>query len=157
EGLLSLQDAASTDLRKAAWLDLAAPTAAEEGEVEAVLGINVPTRAEMEEIEISSRLFYESDAAFMTATLPSLTDTDEPELAPVTFVLGEQRLITVRYHEPRAFKTLPLRAAKVAVAGDDGTSVLVVLLELQIDRLADVLERAGRDIQVLSGQVFQRR
>jgi len=145
------------DLGAPVWLDLVEPSKEEERLVESARGLDVPTREDMEEIEISSRLYYEGSMAFMTATLPSYTDTDEPELAPVTFVLTDRQLITVRYHEPRAFKTLPLRAAKAPVAGEDGASVLVVLLELQIDRLADVLERAGRDIHTLSRQVFKHR
>jgi len=145
------------DLAEPVWLDLVEPSKDEERRVEANLGIDVPTREEMEEIEVSSRLYYEGATAFMTATLPAHTDTDEPMLAPVTFVLTGRQLVTVRYHEPRAFKTLPLRAAKAPVAGEDGASVLIILLELQIDRLADVLERAGREIHALSRQIFQHR
>jgi magnesium transporter len=154
QGRLRLE-VGGNSLADALWLDLVEPTQDEERQVEALFGINVPTRDEMEEIEISSRLYYEDDSSFMTATLPSNADGDEPLLAPVTFVLTRDRLVTVRYHEPRAFRTLPQRAAKVPVAGNDGASVLIVLLELQIDRLADVLERAGRDIHELSRQVFQ--
>ena len=91
------------------WIDLLEPSAEEEATIERALGIDVPTLEEMQEIEISSRLYFEDDAAFMTATLPSRTDTDEPLLAPVTFVLAGGRLVTVRYHEPRAFQTLPVR------------------------------------------------
>ncbi len=156
-GRLKAAPAAETALRDAVWLDLQAPDKAEEHAVEAALGVDIPTREEMEEIEISSRLYYDGDAAIMTATLPSHTDGDEPTLAPVSFVLSEDRLVTVRYHEPRAFKTLPMRAAAAPVAGSRGIDVLVILLELQIDRLADVLERAGRDINALSGQVFRRK
>lgn len=145
------------DLRTAVWLDLVEPTAEDERRVEEALGIDVPTREEMEEIEISSRLYEEGGAVFMTAILPERTDTDEPVLAPVTFVLAGGQLVTVRYHEPSAFRTLPLRAAKAQVAGADGASLLIVLLEMQVDRLADVLERNGRDIHGLSRQVFQRR
>jgi len=156
-GRLRYESPQGGNLSELVWLDLVEPTKEEEQLVEMALGIDVPTREEMEEIEISSRLYYENNASFMTATLPSYTDTDVPMLAPVTFVLTESQLVTIRYHEPRAFKTLPLRAAKAAVAGEDGASVLVVLLELQIDRLADVLERAGTEINVLSRRVFQGR
>ncbi len=145
----------SPNLAEPVWLDLIEPTPDEERAVETALGLEVPTREEMEEIEVSSRLYYEGSTAFMTALLPSHTDGDEPILAPVTFVLTDRQLLTIRYHEPRAFSTLPVRAAKSPVAGDDGASVLVVLLELQIDRLADVLERAGRETHGLSRQVFQ--
>jgi magnesium transporter len=117
----------------------------------------VPLREEMEEIEISSRLYYEDGAAYMTATLPALTDTDEPHLAPVTFVLAGERLVTVRYHEPRAFVTLAARAQRIAMGCNNGESVLTALLEIQVDRLADVLERISREVAQISKEVFLRR
>jgi magnesium transporter len=142
-------------LDEVAWIDLVAPSDEEEEELERRLGINIPTREEMQEIEISSRLYQENGAAFMTATLPAQTDGDHPQVAPVTFVLAGQRLITVRYHEPRAFKTFPMRAEKVATGCEDGASVLISLLEAVVDRLADVLERAGQDIDRISRGVFE--
>jgi magnesium transporter len=142
-------------LDRVVWIDLLNPSDEEEAALERHLGIDVPTREEMEEIEISSRLYYEDGAAFMTATLPAHTDGDDPQMAPVTFVLAGERLITVRYHEPRAFHTFPTRAEKVAMGCIDGEAVLVALLEAIIDRLADILERAGRDIDRISRSIFQ--
>ena len=139
------------------WIDLVSPSDEEEADLEARLGIDVPTREEMEEIEISSRLYQDGGAAFMTATLPAKTDQDYPVMAPVTFILAGERLITVRYHEPRAFVTFPLRASRVNLGCGSGEAVLVALLEAIIDRLADVLERAGHDIDAISRSVFQRK
>ena len=140
-----------------AWIDLFNPTAAEEQAVERALGVDVPTREDMEEIELSSRLYVEGGAAFMTATLPSATDSDDLQMAPVTFVLTANRLVTVRYHEPRPFRIVPAHANHGAIGCHDGAFVLVALLEAQIDRLADVLERASRDFAQISRTVFQRR
>jgi len=110
----------------------------------------------MEEIEISSRLYYEDGASFMTATLPAQTESNNPQMQPVTFVLTPNRLVTIRYHEPRAFKTFPVRAAKVAPGCETSEGVLVALLEAIVDRVADILERAGREIDLISRQVFSR-
>jgi magnesium transporter len=137
------------------WADLVCPTKEEEAEVEKWLGVGVPTREEMEEIEISSRLYIENGAYFMTATLPAKTDEDHPVMSPVTFVLSGSRLITVRYHEPRAFQTFPLRAEKVAIGCTNGETILISLLEAVVDRLADVLERIGHDIDTISHGIFQ--
>ena len=52
------------------WIDLLTPTPEEERALEGSLGVDIPTREEMEEIEVSSRLYPEDGAAFMTATLP---------------------------------------------------------------------------------------
>jgi magnesium transporter len=155
-GRLQLTKPDDADLQGAVWLDLFEPTKEEEAAVERALGIDVPMREEMEEIEISSRLYLEDNAVYMTATWPANTDGDDPHLAPVTFVLAGERLVTVRYHEPRIFQTFSSRASRAAIGCHNGEAVLVVLLEAQVDRLADVLERIGRDIAELSREVFQR-
>ncbi|WP_376703483.1 magnesium/cobalt transporter CorA [Mesorhizobium sp. ISC25] len=139
------------------WVDLFNPTKEEETTIETWLGIAVPTREEMEEIEISSRLYVEDGAYFMTAILPAQTEVDDPLMSPVTFVLAGNRLITVRYHEPKAFKTFPLRAEKVATGCTSGDTILIGLLEAIVDRLADILERAGRDVEAISRDIFQAR
>jgi magnesium transporter len=138
------------------WIDLFNPTPEEERTVSKVLGVEVPTREDMEEIEQSSRLYVQDHAAFMTATLPSATDGDDLQLSPVTFLLTRNSLVTIRYHAPRPFKSVPVHANRGAIECVDGAFVLVALLEAQIDRLADVLERANGDCGQISRVVFQK-
>lgn len=138
----------------AVWWDLSEPTPPEEQQLEAQLGLDLPTREEMMEIEATSRLYSEDGGHFMTVLVPSRTDGDDAVISPITFILIEHRLITIRYTEPRAFTTFPQRAAKADLGLGDGVSILLVLLESIVDRLADVLERAERDIDVISGHVF---
>ena len=142
------------ELERAVWIDMLEPTPDDEALLETAIGLDVPTREEMEEIEISSRLYVEDGAVFMTALLPSKTDTDEELMAAVTFVLARDKLVTVRYHSPRAFHTFPQRAEKVSVGCSDSASVLLGLLDAIVDRLADVLERAQRDIDTTSRNIF---
>jgi magnesium transporter len=141
---------------KVIWFDLFAPSREEEMAIERTVGIEVPTRDEMQEIEDSSRLYSEKGAFFMTANLPSQVETDAPQLAPVTFVLAGQRLVTLRYHEPRAFRTFSARAERSDLGCTDGATAMVGLLEVIVDRLADVLERIGREIELLSRTIFRR-
>ena len=54
-------------LAEAIWIDLSCPTEAEEDAVEAALGIDIPTREDMQEIEVSSRIYREAGALFLTA------------------------------------------------------------------------------------------
>ena len=95
---------------EAAWIDLFGPTAEEEAAVEAAFKIDIPTREELAEIEASSRLYQEDGATFMTATLIRRGDDGKPETQPVTFIVKDDRLITVRYSEPRAFPIFIKRA-----------------------------------------------
>jgi magnesium transporter len=138
------------------WFDLLAPTEEEETRLETLIGVDVPTLDEMAEIEDSSRLYLDEGAVFMTATLPAKADTGHPVPAPVTFILAGSRLITVRYETTRAFQSFPQRAERLDLGCNDGETVLMALLEAIVERLADVLEEAGRDIEALSREIFRR-
>ena len=89
---------------EAVWLDLLEPTVEEERLVEARLGVDVPTREEMREIETSNRLYEEAGGLYLTATIVTKLDTMLPENAQVTFILKGPRLVTNRYVD-----TLPFR------------------------------------------------
>jgi magnesium transporter len=139
----------------AVWIDLFNPTAAEDKAVEKLAGIAVPTRDEMQEIEISSRLYIENSARYMTATLMCQSDTDMPKTTPVTFILSGHRLVTVRYDEPRPFTLVENKLARSCVPGVTGEQVLMELLDAVIDRCADILERIGADVDTVSHDVFE--
>ena len=138
----------------AVWLDVTGPDRAEEESLEAALGVDLPTREDMEEIEQSSRLYAEDGALYMTVMLPAGSESDAPEVAPVTFVLTPRHLVTIRYHAPKAFEMFLQRATKGASDCNGVETITLSLLEVMVDRLADVLERVGRDIEVISRSIF---
>src|SRR6202522_2610668 len=155
----SLKKATITDLDKlpeaAVWIDLMRPTSAEDKAVERLAGIAVPTREDMQEIEISSRLYIENGARYMTASLMCAADTESPRISPVTFILSDHRLVTVRYDVPKPFMLVENKLARSAVAGINGETVLLELLDAVIDRCADILERAGADVDAVSHAIFE--
>ncbi len=140
----------------AIWIDLVAPTPGEDKIVEATVGVMVPTREEMAEIEISSRLYIENGARYMTATVLFNTETEKPGATAITFILTGQRLVTVRYDEPRPFTYLAGRLSKACSANTSGPIIMVELLDAIIDRAADILERLAADVDKVSGRVFER-
>lgn len=142
-------------LADAAWIDLVAPTREEEKFLEGLLGIELPTREDMEEIEISSRLYEEDGGIFMTVQLPSATEEETATMGPVTFVIVQGKLITIRYHDPRSFQIFASRAARTATAGENGETIFLALLETIVDRLADIIERAGRNVLPVSRGIFR--
>jgi magnesium transporter len=139
----------------AVWFDLVSPTLAEDKLLEQHLGIAVPTREEMQEIEVTSRLYVENGARYMTATLMCQSDTEVPKTTPVTFILSGHRLITVRYDEPRPFMMVGNKLARVCVPAVNGESVLMDLLDAVIDRAADILERIGAEVDQVSHDIFE--
>ena len=139
----------------AVWYDLVSPTQQEDKIVERKVGIAVPTREEMQEIEVTSRLYVENGARYMTATLMCQSDTDAPKTTPVTFILSGHRLITVRYDEPRPFMIVGHKLARICPAGASGETVLMELLDAVIDRAADILERIGVEVDQISHSIFE--
>ena len=140
------------------WVDLLDPTPEEDNLVESLLGFVIPTRAEMEEIELSARLYHEDGAEFMTMTALFKLDTDEPAKTPITFILKGTTLVTVRYAEPKPFLAFLVRAQKAkSVVCGSGEQVFLGLLEAMIDRTADALERVGNEIDHISRDVFRKK
>ena len=137
------------------WIDLVSPTVQEVKIVETLLGIAVPTREEMQEIEVSSRLYVENGARYMTATLMCHSDTVTPKTTPVTFILAGHRLATVRYDEPRPFAIVEHKLARACPAKVTGDAVLMDLLDAIIDRSADILERIGTEVDQISHDIFE--
>lgn len=140
------------ELDKSVWIDLVRPSKDEETAVERAFGIDVPTREETSEIELSSRLYAEDGAYFMTAMMLSHTDGDSVLLSPATFVLAGERLITVRYEEPRAIDTFVARCQKAGPITAE--HLLTGLLEALIERAGDVLERTGHELDMVSREIF---
>lgn len=139
----------------AVWIDLMTPTVQEDKLVEQLLGIAVPTREEMQEIEVSSRLYVENGARYMTATLMCQSDTATPKTTAVTFILSGHRLATVRYDEPRPFAIVEHKLARTCPPKVSGETVLIDLLDAVIDRAADILERIGAEVDQISHSIFE--
>ena len=117
--------------------------------------MQVPTLADMEEIEISNRLYRENGLEVMTVVLPGLSESRSPTSGPVTFILAPERLVTVRHHAPRPFETYPERADKSGPGCDRPERVFLGLIEDIIGRLADLLEGVGRSLDGVAGSVYR--
>jgi magnesium transporter len=155
EGALTAQTGLPRITEEVVWLDLLNPTPEEEEKVETALKIDVPTREEQQEIEVSSRLYQESGAYFMTATLVYQPEQGEAKTTPVSFILAGTRLVTVRYAEPRAFAIFAARCNRQETNLGKGTFVMMGLLDTIIDRLADFIERVQAEVETLSHSVFE--
>jgi magnesium transporter len=156
DGVLAARNDAQGIDNGSVWIDLLNPTKEEDVLVERALGIAVPTREEMAEIEASSRLYQEGGAHYMTAVVLFQPDAlNEPIVTtPITFILAGDRLVTVRYAEPRGIKMFLARVQKGDAACMSGAAVLTGLLEAIIDREADRVERIQAEVDQLSQSIF---
>ncbi len=137
------------------WIDLVNPTVQEDKLVEQIMGIAVPTVEEMQEIEVSSRLYVENGARYMTATLMCQSDSATPKTTPVTFILSNHILCTVRYDAPRPFAIVEHKLGRFCGPKVSGDSVLMDLLDAIVDRSADILERVAAEVDQVSHTIFE--
>jgi magnesium transporter len=140
----------------ARWIDLLNPSREEEKLVERLLGQNVPTREEMAEIEPSSRLYERQGAIFLTSSVLHGITGEEPDTSPVSFILTDQLLVTVRYVDPMPFIRFYEHLCAEPELGSDALSILVRLLDTIVDRLADELESTAKQMEDVSGQIFRK-
>jgi magnesium transporter len=144
-------DAPLTD---AVWIDMYRPQPEQVALVRA-LGIDVPSLEDMEEIEISNRLYREDGVDYMTVVLPGQSLDKDQISSPVCLIVAPHVLVTVRYHAPRPFETFPDRAGR-SMAGCGATEpVFLGLLEDITGRLADILEASGKALDAVSHSVFR--
>ena len=142
-------------LRTAVWIDLLSPTPEESALVEDVTGLQVAARADLEEIESSSRLSYEDEALYLSLPLVTRTDTLDPITSPIGFALSPDHLLTIRFTESRVIEHLADRGPHEQPIGDGAVNVFAIVLEALVDRLADILERINADLDGISRRIFQ--
>jgi magnesium transporter len=141
---------------EATWVDLEEPTSEEEALVERCIHMDVPTESEMSEIEPSSRLYERNGALYMTVSVLIGVEDGQPTTTPISFVLTEKRLVTVRYATPKPVRAFSEHARRDPDLVRDAPTALVRMLDALIDRLADELETVSRDMEQLSAQIFHK-
>lgn len=139
----------------AVWLDLLNPNPAETRRAEELMGVDLPTREQMAEIEESSRLKRLSNAQMMTVLALVWADTDRPRVAPVTFVLTPDRLATLHHIDPQPMLAFRRRVSHRGHTAVTAEQVLISLLEALIERIAAVLRRTALDLDELAAGSFR--
>ncbi len=138
----------------AIWVDLLEPTREEELLAEKFIGSNIPTRAELSEIEPSSRLYQKRGKAFLTMSVLHGIGEGHPGSDAVGFILSDEHLVSVRYIDPKPFVIFAEHIYSDPELAGDAKTLFVRLLDAIVDRLADEFEVAGKDIEAVSRQIF---
>lgn len=153
-GRLTPRDDITAVAGKHGWIDMFEPTPEEDLAVEKMLGISIPTRDEMREIEASNRLYFEQGAHFMTGVIAHSIDGGSPQFSAVTFILSGPTLVTLRYVEPKAFPLFLQRVTKGDAECDTSVSALVGLLESLVQRTADLIEHIQDEVNRIGSAAF---
>ena len=136
------------------WIDLISPSGEEKRATEALLEIEIQSRAEAEEIESSSRFSEDDKAIYANTNFLSPAD-DEMLMDPVSFVLMDKILTTLREVPLRSFDTLQRKIQALPEQFPDGFTVFVEIMDKRIDLDADIVELISKDVSQFSKRINQ--
>jgi magnesium transporter len=138
--------------RAPAWIDLLDPTAEEVKQVESEHEIQVPSRAQLEEIESSSRLSVENGTIHLN--MPVIAHEGEDAPTALGFIFNKDLLVTVRYTHLFSFDAAIERFNKDGPA-KTSSEVFATLIEGITDFGADSLEQISLQLNEVSRRVFR--
>ncbi len=152
--MLKSHVAASSDTatKKPFWVDVLDPSPDEVARVAADLGIKLPSREALEEIETSSRLRAEGRVMYVSMSLPARDEAPGFTPVPLGFILSPEILVTVRYSEVHGFAHVEDCVAKGEYT--KSATVFGALIDSMIDFGADWLEHLSSGLASVSAQAF---
>ena len=145
---------AAISKEKMLWIDLISPTGDEKRAVEAYLGTEVQSRAQAEEIESSSRYSESDKAIFINTNFISPAD-DEMTMDPVSFILVDDTLTTLREIPLLSFTQLQRKMLARPQLYKNGFAVFAAIFDQRVDRDADIIELMSKDAAQFSKRINQ--
>ena len=136
------------------WIDLISPSGEEKRATESFLGVEIQSRAQAEEIESSSRFSEDDRAIYANTNFLSPAD-DEMLMDPVSFILVDKILATLREIPLRSFDTLQRKILALPDQFPDGFTVFVEIMDKRVDLDADIVELISKDVSQFSKRINQ--
>lgn len=137
----------------AIWIDLLDGTEEEKRAITQATGIAVPSRDLLSEIENSSRMSARDDVIRLSTPITARKG-EHAEVSPVGFVLTPHHLLTVRFADPPSFQVFGENFDKLPANHRCSAGAFIGLMEAIVDRLADVLELNGGELDKISRTIF---
>jgi magnesium transporter len=134
------------------WIDLLDPTPQETARVAAQFGVQVPSRAALQEIETSSRTRAEGQVLYVSMPLAAQDAAAALAPVPLGFILSPQLLVTVRFSEVHSFAKVITHLGADQPAS--GAAVFCALIDNMVDFSADTMEKLSTDLAAVSSRVF---
>ncbi|CAL7962590.1 magnesium transporter [Alphaproteobacteria bacterium] len=136
------------------WIDMLDPTQEEENIMESLLRVNVPTREEIGLIEVMSPFYKENDLCYMTITAINQTTDDYLDSSALTFILTSTCLVTVRHANIKPFQNIAVLITKKTELFENPGILLAAIIEMLINNIAVIMEKAGNNLDELLKAVF---
>lgn len=134
------------------WIDMVSPSIKEQKAVESFMEINLQTKQQVEEIESTSKYSETENAIFSNSNF-FMPGDDSFAVEPVSFIISEGVLISVRNSEFRTFNEAAKKLQMNYRSYPTGYHLLILILEVRIDFDADLVEIQAKQIASLSKDI----
>ncbi|QJC32871.1 magnesium/cobalt transporter CorA [Enterobacteriaceae endosymbiont of Donacia semicuprea] len=148
--LINLKLSNSDDVMKAIWVDLIKPEKNERKKIYYLLGQNLVTRPELEDIEASARFFENKEGLHIHSFFFYKDKDNHAGTTTVAFTIKNNRLYTLRERELPTFRLYIIRTQNHTMIYGNPYELLLDLLETKIEQLADEIENIYSDLEYLS-------
>jgi magnesium transporter len=135
------------------WIDLQNVSVEDIELIENKYSINIPTRLQQEEIEMSSRYIELEDYLIINSTFIKPIEKHVVKSIHISFILKNDLLITYRDEDLQSFAETVKKIKSNPKIFTSGTSVLLALFETRIDMDADLIEKVSLEISGISNQL----
>jgi magnesium transporter len=150
--MLTIHPASAPTLSEGVWLELLDPSDDERRQVEQATQLRLPTKADLDEIESSSRVFTEGDVAYLSTPVLTTTDCMKGGVTSIGFVLSASKLVTLGFAPVTAFASVAKRLGSAGAVS--ARSTFFMLLEEIVEDMADALEHASAELESVSRAAF---
>lgn len=151
-GAVIVSEVKPADCSKIFWYDILNPSKEEEALIEAELGIDLPTREEMQELEMSAKLYSEGDQLFAIASFPVEQSEDDYSNVNITFVVSKNYLVTMRYTLTRVITPFAHKVLRRSVPS--AQELLLSMMEAFVAAFADMLEKKTGRLDGIGRTIF---
>ncbi len=151
-GVVSVSETKPADCSKVFWYDVLSPTKEDETLIEAELAIDLPTREEMQELEVSGRLYTEGGQLFVIASYPVEQAEHDYSNVNITFVISKNYVLTMRYITTRVIT--PFAAKLLRKPVPTVQELLLTMMEAFVASFADLLEKKTARLDAIGRTIF---
>ena len=137
----------------ALWIDVNNPDRNDVDIIKRETGLDLPTRAQLSEVENSSRLRSVDKALYLSLPLVTLTD-GHVRTIPLGFIVTAERLVTIRFDDVPSFAAVEKLLEAGGIAHPSAPGAFAALIEGIVGRLADALEEIGARVDTIVEAVF---
>ena len=151
-GAVIVSEEKPADCSKIFWYDILNPTKEDEDLIEKELGIDLPTREEMQELEVSGRLYSEQDQLYVIASFPVEQAEHDFSNVNITFVVAKNYIVTMRYTLTKVIT--PFAAKLVRKSAPMAQELLLSMMEAFVAAFADMLEKKTARLDGIGRSIF---